>query len=161
MVKRGRTREIREFVKAHPNCSTADIRTGLNLDAMEVTRELSRLVKSGQLVAQDQHGQRRRYIFGREPLHGGGRIAAPKPPKPPKDHPLRNEPAAAHRRPLNETFFTKSAPTVAARPKPAQTVEEFIANGGTVQVIEAHWDSPTRYPEIGLPSKVSRKSGAL
>lgn len=162
-AKNGRARAIRAFVMDHPDCTSREVIAALGLPAEDIRRELSRMAKLGTVIAEGgvRGSALNRYKVGREirPIKPKApkppkAAKAPTPPKPPKNHPMRQAINGA------EGIQRKSA-----RGPGGQTVDEFLAHGGKVEVIPSHWDQsaharPYVPANVGANGRGGAKRGA-
>lgn len=137
LARTGRAGAIRAFVAAHPNCTAAQVHAALGGELRDICNEISRLVKSGGLVA-ERAEKRIHYLPGTAPwesLKGG--------------HPLRKLRETAPKPEFGQKNRSDYRP---ARLPVSESVEEFVRNGGTIEKCPTHWDEhPTHYPPVRLP----------
>jgi hypothetical protein len=126
----GLSAKVRAYVAQHPNATASDIRAAVGGDSRELLRELCRLTRIGGLVA-ERGGERIHYLPGSAPWD---KARKERKPKSPKSKPLSIRPS----------IEPKAKPDI---PR-GQSVDDFLANGGRVEVLPTHWDEYRVYPRM-------------
>jgi hypothetical protein len=162
-AKTGLTRNIREFVRQNPGCYARDVATALKADGQVISKELCRMARMGTVVAELQPATRHNtFTVGREPYADAAesrqRAAIAREAKKAMERvaagvPLRKPRAKRKRSPFMEPESTARGPS-------GQTVEEFLANGGRVEVLPVNWAPPTSYPRVSLNGAAHRRGSA-
>lgn len=139
----GRREKIRAFLQSNPGSSAAEIAAAIGEDRHNVTREVSRLVSIKHAFAEGP-GNFKRYT-----------LASVKPPRKKREiapKPTRHKNAL----PLS---IKKLKPEKQSRPRPAATVEEFLAAGGKIEVLPTAWAPNSANPANCVFSTLARPGG--